>query len=307
MTATSRSQPRARLAAALRAVQRGWPVFPVHPYSKYPAVRQWQHRATCDLAEITRWWAVAPYNIGIACQAAGLVVLDLDAARGHLPPPPWARLGVIHGREVLRILAERAGQPDPIDTYTVATPSGGEHRYFLAPPDRDLRSTSAALGWKVDTRAAGGAIIAAGSLRRIQGQRRWYRVVCDLDPIALPSWLVTALTPAPVPVRVPIPRSCTGRRREAYVSAALEGETATVTQAAPGTRAHTLFTAAARLGELIGAGVLDETLATETLLSAAAVLDRSADRFTRREATDHITNGIARGRRHPRPLEGLTG
>jgi hypothetical protein len=136
-----------------------------------------------------------------------------------------------------------------------AITSGGEHRYFLAPPDRDLRSTSAALGWKVDTRAAGGAIIAAGSVRRIQGQRRWYRVVCDLDPIALPSWLVTALTPAPVPVRAPIPRSSTRRRREAYVSAALESEAATVTQAAPGTRAHTLFTAAARLGELIGAGV----------------------------------------------------
>jgi Bifunctional DNA primase/polymerase, N-terminal len=214
---------------------------------------------------------------------------------------------VTHGRDVLRILAERAGQPDPIATYTVTSPSGGEHRYFLAPPDRELRNTTAALGWRIDTRAAGGAIIAAGSARRIEGQRRWYRVVRDLDPIALPSWLVTALTPAPAPVRAPIPRSCTGRRLETYVSAALDGETATVARAVPGTRARALFTSAARLGELVGAGVLDETLATEALLTAAAALDRGADRFTRREASCHITNGIARGRRNPRPLEGLTG
>ncbi|MGH3826630.1 MAG: bifunctional DNA primase/polymerase, partial [Pseudonocardiaceae bacterium] len=186
----SSPNPPPRLAAALRAVRRGWPVFPIHPYSKHPAVRDWQHRATRDLDQITRWWAAAPYNIGIPCQGAGLVVIDLDAGHGHQPPPQWDRLGVTHGRDVLRILAERADQPDPIDTYTVATPSGGEHRYFLAPTDRELRNTTGAsgagLGWKIDTRAAGGGIIAAGSVRRIEGRLRLYRVVRDIGPVALP-------------------------------------------------------------------------------------------------------------------------
>lgn len=122
-TRTRTGSPRPRLAAALRAVERGWPVFPLYPYSKYPAVRDWENRATCDLDQITRWWATAPYNVGIACKPAGLVVIDLDAARGQRPPPQWAQLGVTHGRDVLRILAERAEQPDPIDTYTVVTPS----------------------------------------------------------------------------------------------------------------------------------------------------------------------------------------
>ncbi|MGH3936861.1 MAG: bifunctional DNA primase/polymerase [Pseudonocardiaceae bacterium] len=49
-----------------------------------------------------------------------------------------------------------------------ASPSGGQHRYFLAPGDRELRNTCAGLGWRIDTRAAGGAIIAAGSVRRIE-------------------------------------------------------------------------------------------------------------------------------------------
>lgn len=301
--------PPPRLAAALRAVQRGWPVFPLYPYSKYPAVRDWTNRATCDLDEIARWWGAAPYNIGIACQAAGLVVIDLDAARGQQPPPPWDQLGVTHGRDVLRILAQHAGQPDPIDTYTVTTP-GGEHRYFLAPPDRELRNTTghsgAGLGWKIDTRAAGGAIIAAGSVRRIEGRLRLYRVARDIDPVALPRWLVTALTPPPVPLRAPIRLPSTPRRLDAYVAAVLNGETAAVTQAAPGTRAHTLFRSAARLGELVGAGVLDETVAAEALLAAVAIVDHGTNRFTRREATGHITNGIARGRRNPRPLPGPT-
>ncbi|MGH3776996.1 MAG: bifunctional DNA primase/polymerase [Pseudonocardiaceae bacterium] len=306
-TRTHIGSPRPRLAAALRAVERGWPVFPLYPYSKYPAVRDWENRATCDLDQITRWWATAPYNIGISCKAAGLVVIDLDAARGQRPLP-WAQLGVTHGRDVLRILAQRAEQPDPIDTYTVVTPSGGEHRYFLAPADRELRNTTgdtgAGLGWCIDTRAAGGGIIAAGSIRRVDGNPRLYRVVRDVDPVALPHWLVTALTPPPAPVRAPIQLPSAGRRLDAYVAAALDGETAAVIRAVPGTRAHTLFCSAARLGELVGAGALDETVATETLLVAAAVLDSGADRFTRREATGHITNGIARGRRNPRQLEG---
>ncbi len=306
-TRTRIGNPPPRLAAALRAVQRGWPVFPLYPYSKYPAVRDWTNRATCDLDEIARWWAAAPYNIGIACQAAGLVVIDLDAARGQQPPPPWDQLGVTHGRDVLRILAQHAGAPDPIDTYTVTTPSSGEHRYFLAPPDRELRNTtgqtSAGLGWKIDTRAAGGAIIAAGSVRRVNGQPRWYRIVRPLDPIALPDWLLTALTPPPAPTRPPIPLPSSPRRLDAYAHAALRSEATAVAQAVPGTRAHTLFRAAARLGELIGAGVLEETFAAQALLAAAPISNSGADRFTCGEAARHITNGIARGRRNPRPVQ----
>lgn len=290
-----------RLAAALRAARRGWPVFPVYPYSKYPAVRDWENRATCDHDQIIRWWQHLPYNIAIACGRAGLLVLDLDAGDGP-PPPPWADLGVTHGRDVLRALADRAGQPDPADTYTVMTPSG-EHRYFLVPPEAELRNSCRRLGWCIDTRAAGGAIIAAGSVRRVNGQPRWYRVVRSLDPIALPDWLLTALTPPPAPTRTPIPLLSSPRRLDAYVHAALRSEATAVAQAVPGTRAHILFRAAARLGELVGAGVLEETFAAQALLAAAPISSSGVDRFTCGEAARHITNGIARGRRNPRPVQ----
>jgi hypothetical protein len=250
---------------------------------------------------------VFPIMRQLSCQAAGLVVIDLDGARGQQPPPPWDQLGVTHGRDVLRILAQRAGAPDPIDTYTVATPAG-QHRYFLAPTDRELRNTtgqtSGGLGWCIDTRGAVGAIIAAGSVRRIEGRPRRYRVVRDVDPVALPRRLVTALTPPPVPVRFPIRLPSIGRRLDAYVAAALAGEAAAVTQAAPGTRAHALFCSAARLGELVGAGF--STRPSPPRPCSPQPRSWTANRFTRREALGHITNGIARGSCNPRQLQDPT-
>ncbi|MGH3812091.1 MAG: hypothetical protein ACRDUV_06490 [Pseudonocardiaceae bacterium] len=139
-------------------------------------------------------------------------------------------------------------------------------------------------------------------MRRINGTLRAYRVLRDVDPIELPAWLLTALTPPPIPPRALTLLPAPGPRLDAYVRAVLDGETAAVTRAGVGTRAHTLFRSAARLGELVGAGVLDETTATEALLAAAAATHTPAAPFTPREAVGHITNGITRGRRNPRHL-----
>jgi hypothetical protein len=38
------------LRAALEAAERGWPVFPLVPRGKKPAIERWQQRATCDPA-----------------------------------------------------------------------------------------------------------------------------------------------------------------------------------------------------------------------------------------------------------------
>jgi bifunctional DNA primase/polymerase-like protein len=66
----------------------------------------------------------------------------------------------------LAILAEEAGQPLPGDTLTVRTPTGGLHLYAV-PAGVVLRSTAGergnGLGWKFDTRAWGGYVVAPGS------------------------------------------------------------------------------------------------------------------------------------------------
>jgi bifunctional DNA primase/polymerase-like protein len=291
-------------------------VFPLRPHSKVPAVKRWEASATTDRAQIADWWSPYPgcaTNVGIACGPAGLVVLDLDDIRGVLSAE-WAVHGVNHGREVLALLARWADEPDPLDTYTVLTPSG-EHRYFLAPVDRRLGSTvgdsGRGLGPGVDVRAWGGAVTAAGSVRLIDGVPRWYRPDPRRpdEPVPLPRWLATRLTaPPPTPratLRTPVRLVLGGSRLDAYVAAAVDGETAKVTNARPGVRAITVFKAAAALGELIGAGVLDEQDAENVLLDAASVHD-GIDDWTPREARGHIRNGIARGRDNPRRLDGLT-
>ena len=186
-------------AVALALAERGWPVFPLRPGSKRPALhgetrcprtgpcagghRGWEQRATTDPDRIRRAWTAGPFNIGIPTGRAGLLVIDLDTPDPHDPddqaPPEHA--GATGGADVLAALAERAGQPVPA-TYTVATPSaGGRHLYFLAPTGPGaplLRNTAGergrGLGWKVDTRGHGGYVVggaAAGALALRAGGR----------------------------------------------------------------------------------------------------------------------------------------
>jgi len=290
-----------RLAAARAAAERGWPVLPLHPYSKHPAIPDWEHQATTDTDQLRRWWTRAPYNIGIACGPAGLLVLDLDTSHGHTPPPPWAELGVEHGRDVLALLADRAGHPEPCDTYTVGTPSGGEHRYFHAPDQPTLRNTAARLGWRIDTRAAGGFIVAAGSVLRLHGRPRRYRVLHDAPVADLPQWITQMLATPPAVSVPPTTPALSTDRLDSYVRAAVDGEAATVAAAATGNRNHTLFKAAAKLGQLVGAGVLDDTTATQALLHAAQH-HIGVDGFTATEAHRTIASGLTTGRRQPRQL-----
>lgn len=301
---SSHSRP-PRREAALAAAARGWPVVPAIPGGKVPAFEDWDLIATTDRAQIAAWWSERPYNIAISCRRARLVVLDLDAAHGELPPIQWARRGARHGRDVLRLLAHDLGEPDPLDTYRVWTPSGGEHRYFHAPHDVALRNTVGTLGWHIDTRAQYGCIIAAGSALQVGGKRRLYRAAQPLLPVApLPLWIAAALTPPRVadrPARTSASVILPARRATAYAAAAVRGETTKVREARPGTRAHTLFIAAIKLGQIVGSRWLDERDAVDALLTAAAGHE-GVNGWTNTESLHHIMNGIARGIREPREV-----
>jgi hypothetical protein len=212
-----------RLAeAALAYAARGWAVFPLAPGGKLPAIPAAHpgdqssacrgecgrfghgvHDATTDVGVIARWWAHCPHaNIGVSCGRASLVVLDLDVSKPgrETPPPEWHLPGVTCGADVLAVLAERAGARLPTETYTVRTGRGGLHLYFAAPPDAQFGNTAAdqgnGIGWCVDTRAAGGYVVAAGSA--VAGRR--YTLVHDALPAPLPAWLA-ALLPNPSSAR----------------------------------------------------------------------------------------------------------
>ncbi|RBM24460.1 DNA primase, partial [Prauserella sp. PE36] len=199
--------------SALAAAARGWHVFPLIPNGKRPALHGadrcprtgpceaghagWEQRATTDPERIRAAWSAGPFNIGIATGPSGLCVLDLDTAKPDDGPVPerWAAEGARCGEDVLAVVAERAGAELPGDTLTVATPSGGLHLYYTAPEGTELRNTSGdtgrGLGWKVDTRAWGGYVVAPGSTT----PRGPYRYVHDGAVAALPGWLAERLAP----------------------------------------------------------------------------------------------------------------
>jgi len=199
---------------------------------------------------------------------------------------------------VLVRLAEVTGQPIPFDTYTVRTPSGGLHLYFRSPEAGGFRNTSGKLGWRIDTRAAGGYVVAAGSVRP-EGAY----TVTNAAPIApLPAWLARALTPpAPPPPAPPI--TLPVGRISHYVRAVVADECRTVATAPVGRRHSSLLRAARILGEFVGGGVLELETARAALRQAAAG-HIGIENCTAREVERTIHDGLAFGQKRPRRLRG---
>jgi hypothetical protein len=274
------------LRCALALAGRGWHVFPCVPGGKQPALRgDWQDLATTDPAVICGWWARRPFNIGIACGPSGLVVLDLDVSKG--PGHPQAS-----GVTSLARLCDQAGQPYPLPTFTVATPSGGYHLYFTA-AGQAVTNSASRLGPRIDVRANGGYVVGPGST--IGG--RAYAVRNDALLATLPRWITDALRkqpppPGPRPAAFPRP----GRLRgSAYAMAALRDETRRMATATDGTRHDTLNKAAFNLGQLVGAGLLPAPAVTASLTDAAR---RSG--LPERDIPRIIRSGMIAGTRHPR-------
>lgn len=264
------------LNAALAAAERGWPVFPLRPGDKRPALHgetrcprtgpckaghvKWEERATTDPERIRRAWSAGPFNIGIATGPAGLLVVDLDKPKSNSDAPD--------GATTFQALCERTGQPVPV-TRTIRTASGGTHLYFTAPAAARLHNTAGALAPLVDTRAWGGYVVAAGS--RVNGTRYETCGPALLNP--LPDWLRTLLIPPHPRTRpttttlaaVPLRRSSAS----AYAAAALRNEENAVASAPEGQRNAAVVRAARALGRLVASGDLDRAV-VEAAISRGA-------------------------------------
>ncbi|MBV8539388.1 MAG: bifunctional DNA primase/polymerase [Pseudonocardiales bacterium] len=281
---------------ALHFAARGWHVFPITPGTKKPPVIQrWEAGASTDPDLITRWWRHTPYSIGIATGPSGLVVIDLDTPKpGEPVPERWAALGTNSGAGVLRALARTHGTT-VTPTYAVTTPSGGRHLYYTAPPGTPLRNTHDRIGWKIDTRAHGGYVVAPGSPVPPSG----YELIDDREPVELPGWLHQALTPKP-PTGISAATQTVTTNPSGYACAAVRGECQRVRTAPRGQHNAVLCRAAYALGQLIGADLLDEaTVRTELTTAATPLISADCD-CTPREIARVITAGLAAGVRNPR-------
>ncbi|MGI5402943.1 bifunctional DNA primase/polymerase [Streptomyces sp. CA-135486] len=196
-----------------------------------------------------------------------------------------------NGADVFRVLREQHDTyPFPPDTFGVGTVSGGAHLYFAAPAGPELRNSAGKLGWKVDTRAAGGYVVAAGSF--VNG--RVYEITSDAPVPALPEWLAELLWPAPLPPQRPITVTLASDRRGKWLQAAANGELERVTRAQEGAP---LYLASIALGQLVAGGELGEAEVAEWLTAAPLQTGQGE-----REARRTIASGLRAGAKRPRTV-----
>ena len=307
------------LRVALAVAESGWSVFPLVPGTKRPALHPvsrcpgtgvcagghlgWEQRATTDPGLIRTAWTRAPYNVGLPCGPAGLVVVDLDTPKApeDVPPTGWSRRGARDGHDVFALVCADAGYPVPADTRTVSTARGGTHLYFRAPAGVELRNTEGetgrGLGWKVDTRAHGGYVVAPGSITPDGA----YRLTDDRSPAELPGWLVERLRPRP-PAATSAAPEIGSLRLPRYVTAAIEGEQKRVAAAPSNTHTSALFVAAVALGQLVGAGLLPSATAASALHHAAHHMITGPCGCTDQEVLRTVRNGLRTGAERPRTI-----
>ncbi|TCP56970.1 bifunctional DNA primase/polymerase-like protein [Tamaricihabitans halophyticus] len=283
----------------------GWPVFPLRPGTKIPTGHAHarcpgtgrcarghvtpEQRATTNPELITEAWSQTPWNIAIATGPAGLLVVDLDLPKDTETGPD--------GHTALHTLATERGAPVPA-TYTVSTPSGGQHLYYRAPAGTHLRSTSGHIADRVDTRGWGGYVVAPGSILPEGG----YELYDDHDhkPAELPGWLIQAnehrppaTSAAPTTIRTEPSR---------WAHAALRNESDRVRQAPREHHNNVLSTAAYAIGRKVGAGLLDHTTARAALIDAAHHMTTADCRCTTHEITRVVDAGLTAGSTKPANL-----
>lgn len=215
--------------SAHQAAQRDMNVFPIGR-SKLPAIRSPHrgdppgtptcrgacgrighgvHDATTDPKRLDELFDAAPYatGYGIACGRGyePLLGVDLDRKNG------------VDGVASLLALAEQHGFTVP-ETAVIATPSGGEHRWFIGPAGAPVRNSASKLGPGVDVRGYGGYLVGPGSWT----PKGIYRFA-ELRPAAeLPDGLLALMLPPVRPARVYVPGPRRGAALVALVKFVLE-------------------------------------------------------------------------------------
>lgn len=292
----------------------GWRVFPLLPRSKRPAVPShaaadcdrsdplcadghlgWEQRATTHPDEIATIWAAGRHGLAVATGPSNLLVVDIDVKETKRAPNGFQSLGD---------LEDRVGSSLPRRTFTVRTPSGGEHRYFRAHSGSNPPSTTGRLGPGLDTRARGGYVVAPPTMLA-EGA---YRVTCWLPPVEAPRWLMQRLH-STSEARSSNRSRCrsndqqTVARIDRYVQAAVDGEVDRIVSAPIGSRNQALFLGAIALGQLVAGNHLDHEEALAILDAAARdQIQEPGNGYDARQAAGTIRSGFDRGLREPRVL-----
>lgn len=262
-------------AAALHYAQTyGWAVHPVN-LDKIPTTDHGFYDATTDEQEIRSMFANGVQVSIRTGMHSGVFILDIDQDTG--------------GYETLAALEAKHGKLPR--TPRQRTGSGGTH--YLFQHFDGARNSTTAFGLGVHTRGEGGYAVVAPSRNR-SGEYKWIVSPDECLLAECPQWIRDALAKdnRPQPTATPAQRDTS-----AYARAALADELAQLARATNGTRNSTLNRCAFSLGQLVGAGAIDQ-MTVETALAGVA----SAIGLEPREINATIRSGLTAGAKEPRRI-----
>jgi hypothetical protein len=171
--------PRLADAAMVYAKDYGWPVFPLAPGGKLPAIPKREggqgfKDATTDIDQITRWWKRWPRaNVGLPT-GHRFDVLDVDTPKGTPKPEALAKLtpdeahAVLHGG--WRSYWTMQDNDLIPDVHAMVSTAGGGLHLYLEPSGEGNRGGMLP---GVDYRGVGGYVVAPPSV--VNGRDYHYR------------------------------------------------------------------------------------------------------------------------------------
>ena len=157
---------------ARRYLEQGFPLVPLEPRDKKPALEDWNRTPISSPADLEKWWpadGTEKFGIGIrtgdTLDGRRIVVIDLDVK---------PELG-LDGLESLRD-GEEAFGPLP-DGPRATTPTGSEHLWFTIPAEVHVPTSAGSLKHfglpGIDLRAVGGQVAVEPSIHPTGGRYSW--------------------------------------------------------------------------------------------------------------------------------------
>jgi hypothetical protein len=263
------------LEAAAAYARLGYVPIPLNR-DRRPILRGWPDAEAGEDAARERFEQCTAH--GVALLTRGFIALDLDRnhADGVDGVASFAALVEAHGGDF----------PSEAEVPCVRSRRGGAHEYRAAPAGVMMRSSASKIAPGVD--------IKAGRALATCPPTAGYSWLSPLTPLVdlppAPTWLVRLACPPPPPVYRPVRPI----QRERYTEKVFHGELSAVATAAKGQRNAVLFKAAARLGDLVGAGMLEADMAAQGLLAAAEACGLASE-DGRRAVEATIASGLRTG------------
>lgn len=162
-------------AAALKAMDLGWAVFPVN--GKIPATPKGVLDASTEKKLAAIWFERHPGR-GMAVATgdpSGVWVLDLD------------------GPEAIQLFVDLQEKHGTVDKCVASKTSRGFHIFFKMPKDGDVRNSASKVAQGIDVRGTGGYVVLPPSPHPSGEAYQWVakRSPYEIAIVVAPSWLLT--------------------------------------------------------------------------------------------------------------------